>query len=75
MYFRSLSNYFDLIKKYCGDLPITEELKFIETHLDDYKIKLTEDFEMDTLKQLKNYVRRETSLIDMKLDEIRLKLH
>lgn len=76
LYFRSLSNFLELLIKYKGDLLIDGELDFIKEHMESFKFEMTENIsEYQTLKEKRSFAKKEMSLIDIKLDEIRLKLH
>ena len=75
LYFKKLNNKLNLLKKYLGDLKIQDELDFIEKTLSEYQDKVTEDLCDVTIKEGRSYINKQTTLIDNKLDEIRLKLH
>lgn len=76
LYFRALNNFLSLISKYKDDLSIDEDLVFIAKHLDDFKFELTENIiDYESIRKKRAFARKEIDLIDVRLDEIKLKLH
>lgn len=76
LYFKALWNYYNLIKQYKGDLDIEKELNFVHDHLEQYDFELTANASsFESIKIKRAIVRREIDLIDITLDELKLKLH